>query len=114
MEEIIALHNELSGSSCLMPMKISDLQVFSDSLVALSWVHGYSVKLEKMQKCSVFVQNRLKTINDLCSKHPISFSFVSGEENPADGITRPLSSKQLKKQITFLGPNFCWTEHQVS
>ena len=110
VEEIICLYEELSGSSCMMPIKICELIIYSDSFVALSWVHGFSAKLDKMQKCSVFVQNRLHTINELCNKHPIHFSFVSGCENPADCITRSLSFKQLQKTNYFSGPKFLLNE----
>ena len=110
VEEIICLYEELSGSSCMMPIKICELIIYSDSFVALSWVHGFSAKLYKMQKCSVFVQNRLHTINELCNKHPIHFSFVSGCENPADCITRSLSFKQLQKTNYFSGPKLLLNE----
>ena len=110
VEEIICLYEELSGSSCMMPIKICELIIYLDSFVALSWVHGFSAKLDKMQKCSVFVQNRLHTINELCNKHPIHFSFVSGCENPADCITRSLSFKQLQKTNYFSGPKFLLNE----
>ena len=36
VEEIICLYEELSGSSCMMPIKICDLMIYSDSFVALS------------------------------------------------------------------------------
>ena len=110
VEEIICLYEELWGSSCMMSIKICELIIYSDSFVALSWVHGFSAKLDKMQKCSVFVQNRLHTINELCNKHPIHFSFVSGCENPADCITRSLSFKQLQKTNYFSGPKFLLNE----
>ena len=109
IEEIICLYEELSGSSCMMPIKICELIIYSDSFIALSWVHGFSAKLDKMQKYSVFVQNRLHTINELCNKHPIHF-FVSGCENPADCITYSLSFKQLQKTNYFSGPKYLLNE----
>ena len=36
VEEIICLYEELSGSSCMMPIKICELIIYSDSFVALS------------------------------------------------------------------------------
>ena len=103
---LLDLYDDLSGPSCVKPIKIVDLQIDSDSLVALSWIHSYSVKLDKLSKCSVFVKNRLHEINELCDKHPIQFSFISGVENPADCITRGMSQKQLLKSSYFTGPSF--------
>ncbi|XP_064090003.1 uncharacterized protein LOC135204009 [Macrobrachium nipponense] len=105
-ECLVDLYEELAGHTCVNPIRIVDLQVYSDSLVALSWIRSYSIKLDKLQKVSVFVKNRLLDINEICEKHPITFSFVSGEDNPADCITRCLSYKQLMRTNYFSGPEF--------
>ena len=104
VECLIDLYNELAGPDCLKPIDIAELHSFSDSLVVLSWIYSNSIKFDKLQKLSVFVKNRLNTISDLCEKHPIRFSFVSGEENPSDCITRSMSYKQLQKSNYFSGP----------
>lgn len=106
VECLVDLQNELAGPDCLKPVDIAELQVFSDSLVALSWIQSNSIRFEKLQKLSVFVKNRLNNISNLCEKHPIKFSFVSGEENPSDCITRCMSYKQLQKSNYFSGPDF--------
>ena len=97
---------ELSGPSCIKPIKITELKIYSDSLVALSWVHSYSIKLDKVSKHSVFVMNRLSNINKICNSCPITFSFVTGEENPVYCITRSLSYNQLLKAKYSTGPDF--------
>ena len=64
------------------------------------------LKLDKMQKRSVFVLNRLENISKICNTHSVEFSFVSGIENPADCVTRPMSHKHLIKTNYVLGPKF--------
>ena len=105
-EIIIDLYKELSGPSCIQPINIVELEIFSDSLVSLSWLNSYSSKYDKMQKKSVFVLNRIEHINKLCDIHPVKFSFVSGIENPSDCITRCLSHKLLLKSNYYSGPDF--------
>ncbi|XP_066989228.1 uncharacterized protein [Macrobrachium rosenbergii] len=97
---VTEIYLDLTGPSCLKPINIEELEVFSDSLVALSWVSAYNVKFDKMQKRTPFVLNRVAHIAKLCEIHPVKFSFVSGSSNPADFITRCVSSRQLVKQIT--------------
>ena len=50
-----------------------------------------------MQRLSVFVLNRLKTIDKLCNCKRITFKFTEGNLNPTDALTRPLSYKVLLK-----------------
>jgi len=105
-ECLLDLYDQLSGPSCILKLKISNLFVYSDSLVSLSWLSSFSNDLAKMQKHSVFVQNRLKYVGELCCKHPVNFSFVSGFENPADAITRCMSHKTLSNSNYFSGPEY--------
>ena len=104
-QTLIDLWSDLSGPSCLKPINIEELVLHSDSLVALSWLSSYNNKLEKMQKRSVFVQNKITQINRLCEIHPVSFTFISGCVNPADYITRPVSYKQLCHTNYLTGPD---------
>ena len=106
VESLIDVENELWGPQNVTPVKISSLSLYSDSLVALSWVNGYANNLDKMNKASVFVKNRLEIIVKSCVKSPIQFNFVDGIINPADCITRPLSHKQLIKSNYYTGPSF--------
>ena len=102
---ITELFIDLTGPSCLKPISIVGLEIFSDSLVALSWVSAYNIKFDKMQKRTPFVFNRVVHIAKLCEIHPIRFSFISGSSNPADFITRCVSSKQLLKTNYLTGPD---------
>ena len=105
-ESVTDLFKELTSDRNVTPVRVEEVLVYSDSLVALSWLNSYSNKLEKMQKCSVFVLNRLDSITKYCETCPIQFSFVADEENPADCITRCLSFKQLSKSNYLEGPQF--------
>lgn len=105
-EILIDIYQELAGPTCVTPIKITELQLFSDSMVSLCWINSYTHKLEKMNKKSVFILNRLSHICELCEIHPIKFQFVSGIENPADQLTRPISYRQLMKSNYFSGPEF--------
>ncbi|XP_068225135.1 uncharacterized protein [Palaemon carinicauda] len=104
-EVLLDTYNELSGTQCLVPIKIVDLGLFSDSFVALSWLKSFSHRFDKMQKRSVFVMNKLNHIIKLCEGRSVGFSFVSGMDNPADKITRCLSFKSLMKSNYHKGPN---------
>ena len=110
MESLIDTFEELSGNSNLVPLKSKDLVLFSDSTVALSWVISYVNKLDKIQKHTPFVMNRLETICQKCEIHPISFNFIAGKENPADLMTKPISYKLLKTTSYLSGPKFLQRE----
>ena len=86
---------ELTGESCVKPITITKLMLFTDSKVCLSWILNFSVKYSKMNKLSVFIRNRLTRINKLCEVNPVEFRFCAGDHNPADYMTRVVSSNQL-------------------
>ena len=102
-EEIM---KELTGENSLVPISISKIYLFSDSMVALSWVDSFVNKLSKMQNCNSFVMNRLERILVACEKFPMHFCFISGHENPADLITRAVSYQQFMKSNYINGPAF--------
>ena len=105
-EVLVELYNELCGSECLCPLNILNLKLYSDSLVALSWIGNYFCKLEKIErKTSVFVMNKLKKINELCNIHAIKFSHVVGNCNPSDKVTRCVSYNVLIKTNYITGPS---------
>ena len=106
VETVLDIKNELAGSDCINPISVDNISVYSDSFVALAWINSYSLKLEKQQKRNAFVLNRLEYITKLCEKEPITFRFVSGDENPADCVTRPISHKLLLKTNFICGPKF--------
>ena len=90
----------------LVPINVVKASIYSDSIVALSWISRYEVKLEKMPKLSSFVANRIMAIRRICEKTPISFCHISGELNPADFITRQISYKTLVKSCYLTAPSF--------
>ena len=100
------VYSELAGPLCIVPIDIVDINVYTDSLVVISWLNSYNVKLDKMSKKSVFVMNRLSHISKICETFPIQFSFTAGLDNPADCVTRCFSYKQLMKTNFYTGPKF--------
>ena len=106
VESLMEMQQQLDGQAAVVPIKIAELNLYADSMVALQWVNKYVNGLEKMQKTSIFVKNRLEIIQRQCSKFPVKFRFISGLENPADLITRPVSYNQLIKSNFHLGPKF--------
>ena len=105
-ETLMDLAYELGGSHTVVPIRITQMALYTDSLVCLNWLNSFSHKLEKMNKRSVFVRNRLDKLTKLCEKFPVEFSFVGGYENPADLVTRPYSYKQIVKTNYLSGPEF--------
>ena len=94
---LVELYEELAGGDGIIPIKIQELYLCSDSFVALSWIQSFSIKYDKMQGKSIFIINRLKQIFKACQMFPISFRFIRGLNNPADFVTRPCSYNLLKK-----------------
>ena len=86
VKHLVNTWKDLCGKRSLVPLNIVKLRLYSDSMVALSWVNGNAIKLEKQQNLTPFVTNRLKIITDLCEEKPIDFSFIAGEDNPSDMI----------------------------
>lgn len=79
--------------------KISNVFAFTDSTVALAWIHSSPARWH------TFVANRVTKIQD--EIHPRNFYFVSGKENPADCLSRGLTPSQLMEHpLWFSGPRF--------
>ena len=105
------MSKDLAGPQCPKPIEIVESVLYTDSIVSLSWINSYVNKLDKMNKRSVFIMNRLDHIQKICEKNnPVRFCFVSGILNPADCITRPMSYKQLLKTNYFTGPEVLSSE----
>ena len=105
-ETLHDMRHELSGPQCVFPIDITEMHLFSDSLVCLGWLNSFVIQLDKMNKVNTFVKNRLEKISKACESFPIRFSFVDGINNPADLISRPISSKLLIRSNYFTGPSF--------
>ena len=71
---------------------------WTDSEIVLKYV-----KNEK-RRFQVFVENRISTIRQLSS--PEDWHHISGQDNPADLLTRGLTLSQLDHSIWFEGPKF--------
>ena len=106
VEVLLDVKTELTGENVVLPINIEQCYVFTDSMINLHWLKSYNYKFEKMEKHSVYVQNRLSNIMKLCVQSRIDFKFVSTDINPADCITRKVSYSQLKSSSYFAGPNF--------
>jgi len=87
-------------------VSVTSLYVYTDSMVTISWIKGYFVNYDKMQKRSTLVMNKLKQIEDLCNTTPVTFRFIEGRENPADCISRPVSYNRLINTCYYKGPEF--------
>ena len=109
VETLMDVYKNLSGNTVVVPINISALHVFTDNTACLHWLLSYSVKFDKMQKLSVFVNNRLSKIEQLCEIKPVSFRHVTGEDNPADYVSRPFSYRVLNKTNFYDGPEFLQT-----
>ncbi|XP_068207533.1 uncharacterized protein [Palaemon carinicauda] len=105
-ETVISLFQELANQSVVTPIKIMRMALYSDSMIALIWLYSYTYKFDKLQKKGVFIQNRLKSVCDLCQVFPITFSFVNAYDNPADYISRYVSYRRLQKTAYHSGPEF--------
>ena len=105
VETLIDTYKELSGQSCVQPLSIVELLLFTDSLVCISWLDSYVNKIDKMIDKSIFVRNRLLKICQMCETHPVKFGFCEGTENPADYVTRPCSYRQLSRSNYHTGPD---------
>lgn len=90
VETLLDVYNELSGTGSVVSIAIINTKIYSDSLICLSRLHSYSCKSSKMNKCSIFVINRLQNISKMCETFPIEFNFRVDIENPAASITRSL------------------------
>ena len=58
-ETLLDLKRELSGPYCVSPINITDLTLYTDSLVCLSWLNSYA-KLAKMNKQTVFYSEQTR------------------------------------------------------
>ena len=114
VEVLTNLHEELSGPNSVTPINIEALIVLSDSAISLNWLNNAYHKLDKAQKLSIFVRNRLTKILDLCQKKEIHFKHVGGSVNPGDAITRCLSYKQLMDTCYHSGPDLQAVEASVA
>ena len=109
-ETLLDLNKYLEGPQCPKPIIIVESILYTESIVSLGWINSYVNKLDKMNKRSVFIMNRLDHIQKICENNPVRFCFVSDVLYPADCITRSVSYKQLLKTNLFTGLEFLSSE----
>jgi hypothetical protein len=98
-------YDALTGRN--IKIKIRDTFVFSDSTIALSWVAKSECEQTKVQKRSVFVNNRVEKIVSF-GKYVggIKLAHVGTNDNAADYTTRLVSPKKLEESTFVDGPKF--------
>lgn len=86
--------------ACSKRHKINNVYAFSDSTVALCWIHS------SPHRWDTFVANRVSKIQSLIS--PQNFYHIPGIDNPADCLSRGLTPAQIiNHPLWFRGPS--WT-----
>lgn len=84
---------------------IKDIFAFSDSTIALSWIHS------SPHRWQTFVANRVSKIQDNLS--PDRFFHIPGTENPSDCVSRGLLPSQILNHVLWWhGP--MWTHSPIS
>ena len=96
-EVLMDTYKGFCDDSCVLPVNILQLELFTDNSTCLSWIRSYSSTFEKLNDKSVFIRNRLDCIYKLCRQMPVSYGFCSGVLNPSDAVTRPTSFKVMQR-----------------
>jgi len=109
--KLLDCYDALAGDTVVSPISVTKLSLFTDSMVCLHWLHSYIVSFEKLQKVSVFVRNKLREIDEVCHKFPVTFDHVAGRENPADFLTKVRGYKSLLSSGFYTGPQFLTNAH---
>ena len=104
VEILYDVYTELCGDRVVIPVKIRSCHLFVDSMICIHWIIKYSIDFQKLQTLSVFVKNRLRYVNEVCTKVPITFRHIAGEQNTSDFLTRSTSYKTLAKTHYYDGP----------
>ena len=94
-----------SLTTAVEPINVSNIIMFSDSMIFLSWVRARLHKTGKIERKSVIVNNKVNKIVSLCDSCPMSFRFVEGCQNPADLSNRAVSSYTVNKSNFLVGPS---------
>ena len=83
-------------------IKFEEICIFVDAQIVLSWILTGQTKNK-----NVFINNRIRDILEKQSvieersKTKISYNYILTDENPADLITRGITSKQFKEKMSF-------------
>lgn len=83
----------------ILDIKIDNIFYYSDSTIVLSWINTSPHLLK------IFVANRVAKINTLSKPH--QWGYVNTRENPADLLSRGISSNDLfKSNLWWHGPQW--------
>ena len=93
-----------SFKNAVCPINIEKIHAYTDSSISINWVTNKAYDITKIEKKRVFVLNRLQKISELCETKEIFFHHIDGVKNPADPLTRCVSSKILNKTNFLTGP----------
>ena len=102
-ETVAEIRNELMGAKCITPVKLLETIIYSDSLVAIHWINSF-VHMEKQNKKSAYVRNRLNELDEIAEKCPFVVKHINGLANPADFTTRATSYTLLARSNYITGP----------
>ena len=86
------------------PIDIRGIKLFSDSTISLNWVKAKMVYFSKIEKKGSVINNSLDRISKFMEMCPVQFGHVDGHKNPADHVTRCVSSRVLQKSNFHSGP----------
>lgn len=105
LEAALLLANLYALSKDAYGNRISDVKLWTDSTIVLSWI--------RMQPCELktFVANRVAKIQDLTKG--IDWNHVSTDENPADLLTKGITADELKRStLWWHGPLWLTSKFQ--
>ena len=97
LQYVFDKYEALTSNDVIQPICISSIVLYTDSTCCLHWLESYSYKFDKMNDKSTFVKNKLRQIDDLCSRKAVKFIHTRGVQNLADVTTKPCSYGVLKK-----------------
>ena len=100
--------------NCIVPIQVRDVLLFTDSTIALSWLRDSENLNNKVQKRSIYVNNRIKSIVDCCrSISTVRMTHIGTNSNSADFTTRVVSYKKLKNSCFISGPEIFKTDLSI-
>ena len=99
-----ALDMKKELSNAFIPLKVTKIKVYSDSMITLEWLSSKFYKTAKVEKRGSKVNNPLESIMKLCTNESVDFFHIKGIINPADCATRCVSKKLLVQSNFHSGP----------
>lgn len=100
---LLKMNSEMTDAFC--PVNITGMRLYSDSMISLQWISSKVKKLNKVEKKGNHINSTLDSIVKTIDNHSMEFCHIEGSCNPADMVTKPVSSKVLAQSNFFSGPN---------